>query len=210
MKFLHMAACALLASISLTMNAKKSYIFYADGVEEVEAVATVDALRRAGMEVTTVSVAESPVVTGATGQKLVADSLITEINPAGAEWIIIPGGVPGAPNLHADKAVNDIIIAQWNAGGRVAGICAGPAVVLAPTGILKGKRATCYPGLEQALTDGGATYVKAPVMVDGNLITSEGPATTLDFAKAIIAATLGQQKADETLSSMLLPPTPEE
>ena len=200
-----MAACALLASISLTMNGKNSYIFLADGVEEVEAVATIDALRRAGMEVTTVAVADSPVVTGDTGQKLVADSLIADINPAGAEWIIIPGGVPGAPNLHADKRVNDIITAQWNAGGRVAGICAGPAVVLAPTGILKGLKATCYPGLEQALTDGGATYVKAPVVVDGNLITSEGPATTLSFAKAIIAATLGQAKADEVLSSMLLP-----
>ena len=186
------------------MNAKQSYIFLADGVEEVEAVATVDALRRAGMDVTTVSIADSPVVTGATGQKLVADSLINDINPTDAEWIIIPGGVPGAPNLHADKRVNDIITTHWNAGGRVAGICAGPAVVLAPTGILKGRKATCYPGLQQALIDGGATYVKAPVVVDGTLITSEGPATTLDFAEAIITATLGKEKARETLSGMLL------
>lgn len=204
MKFLHMAALSLLALIPLNMNSKESYIFLADGVEEVEAVATVDALRRAGMEVTTVSIAESPVVTGATGQKLVADSLIADINTAEADWIIIPGGVPGAPNLHANKTVNEIITSHWNAGGRVAGICAGPAVVLAPTGILKGKQATCYPGLEQDLINAGATYVKAPVVVDGKLITSEGPATTLDFAKAIIAATLGQQKADETLSGMLL------
>lgn len=193
-----------ISSISIFMNAKKSYIFLADGVEEVEAVATIDALRRAGMEVVTVAVADSVTVTGATQQKLVADSLISSINTSDAEWIIIPGGVPGAPNLHANAYVNRIIVDQWTKGGRVASICAGPAVVLAPTGILKGKKATCYPGLENDLTAGGATYVKQPVVVDGNLITSEGPATTLQFAKAIIEATLGASKADEVLGSMLL------
>ena len=185
------------------MSAKTSYIFYAGGVEEVEAVATVDALRRAGMEVVTVSIDDNPVVIGATGQKLVADSLISQINPTEADWLIIPGGVPGAPNLHASKAVNDMIVNHWNAGGRIAGICAGPAVVLAPTGILKGMTATCYPGLEKALTNGGATYVKKPVVVDGRLITSEGPGITLEFAKAIIDATLGDKIADETLISMI-------
>ncbi len=196
-------AAALL--ISFNMDAKKSYIFYADGVEEVEAVATVDALRRGGLEVVTVSIEETPVVTGATGQKLVADSLITQIDPTGAEWIIIPGGVPGAPNLHANERVNEIIKQQWAAGGKVAGICAGPAVVLAPTGILKGMKATCYPGLEKDLEDAGATYVKQPVVVDGRLITSEGPGTTLQFAGAIIEATKGAQAATETMDSMLVP-----
>lgn len=204
MKFLRTALLILLGSISLIMNAKKSYIFLADGVEEVEAVATVDALRRAGMDVVTVSITDSNTVTGATGQKLVADTLINGLDTTDADWIIIPGGVPGAPNLHADKTVNDIIVNQWNAGGRVAGICAGPAIVLAPTGILKGKKATCYPGLQDHLTAGGATYEKQPVVVDGNLITSEGPGTTLQFAKAIITATLGEQKADEILGSMLI------
>ncbi len=186
-----------------TMNAKKSYIFYADGVEEVEAVATVDALRRGGLDVVTVSITDSPVVTGATGQKLVADSVIADIDPTGAEWIIIPGGVPGAPNLHACDRVNQIIHDQWGAGGNVGAICAGPAVVLAPTGILKGMKATCYPGLEGTLTAAGATYVKAPVVVDGRLITSEGPGTTLQFAGAIIAAAKGEAAAAHTLASML-------
>ena len=85
------------------------------------------------MDVVTVSINESPEVTGATGQKLVADSVITEVNPEGAEWIIIPGGVPGAPNLHGNAQVNKIIVDQWNAGGGVAAICAGPAIVVAST-----------------------------------------------------------------------------
>ncbi len=191
-------------TIPMMMNAKKSYIFYANGVEEVEAVATVDALRRGGMEVVTVSIEETPEVVGATGQKLVADSLITEINPQDAEWIIIPGGMPGAPNLHANAQVNQIIKDQWLRGGKVAGICAGPAVVLAPTGILKGMKATCYPGLGKEIEAGGGSYVEQPVVVDGRLITSEGPGTTLQFAGAILAATEGQGKSAETLESMLV------
>lgn len=194
----------LLAIISFSMSAKKSYIFLADGVEEVEAVATVDALRRAGIDVVTVSITESPVVKGATSQTLLADTLIGQLDFADADWLIVPGGVPGAPNLHADKAVNNIIKAHAANGGRIASICAGPAVVLAPAGILKGHKATCYPGLEAQLIDGGATYVKTPVVVDGSLITSEGPGTTLQFAKAIITETLGAEKATEVLSSMLL------
>lgn len=204
MKIFTLLACTLLALMPFDMNAKKSFIFLADGVEEVEAVATVDALRRAGMEVVTLSVTDSPIVTGATSQKLVADSLLSQVDLTDADWLIVPGGVPGAPNLHADKDVNDALLGHAAKGGRIAAICAGPAVVLAPIGILKGHKATCYPGLEGQLAAGGVTYEKTPVVVDGDLITSEGPGTTLDFAKAIIAATLGEEKADSTLSGMLL------
>ncbi len=204
MKPINILFSAILATIPVNMNAQKSYIFYADGVEEVEAVATVDALRRAGMDVVTVSIKDTPVVTGATQQKLMADTLISEVDFSDADWLIVPGGVPGAPNLHGDPVVNDVIKRHWNNGRRVAGICAGPAVVLAPIGILKGLKATCYPGLESNLADGGAEYVKEPVVVDGRLITSEGPGTTLQFAGAIITATLGKDKAAEVLSGMLV------
>lgn len=204
MNLFKILATALLALISMNMDAKKSYIFLADGVEEVEAVATVDALRRAGMDVVTVSTTDSPIVKGATSQKLVADTLLDQVDFLDADWLIVPGGVPGAPNLHANKKVNEAIVNHADKGGRIASICAGPAVVLAPTGILKGYKATCYPGLESQLSDGGATYVKSPVVVDGKIITSEGPGTTLEFAKAIITQTLGADKADEVLSSMLL------
>ncbi len=195
---------AVIAALTvMTMKSQKSYIFYADGVEEVEAVATVDALRRGGLEVVTVAVGDSTTVTGATGQKLIADALIGDVDMSDAQWIIIPGGVPGAPNLHANARVNEIIKTQWARGGKIASICAGPAVVLAPTGILKGMKATCYPGLGNDIESAGGTYVEQPVVVDGNLITSEGPGTTLQFAGAIISATLGPDKARETLSSML-------
>lgn len=186
------------------MKSQTSYIFLAPGFEEIEALATVDAMRRAGMKVVEVAVADTKNVTGATGQTVVADSLITEIDPTDAEWIIIPGGQPGADNLHASPKVNEIIKNRFDRGGRIAAICAGPAVVVAPTGILKGKKATCYPGLGDMIESGGGTYVKEAVVVDGNIITSEGPGTTLKFAKAIICASEGEQKASEVLASMLM------
>ena len=185
------------------MKSQTSYIFLAPGFEEIEALATVDAMRRAGMNVVKVAVADTKNVCGATGQTVVADSLISEINPDDAEWIIIPGGQPGADNLHASAAVNEIIKKQFARGGKVASICAGPAVVIAPTGILKGKKATCYPGLGEMIESQGGKYVRQAVVVDGHVITSEGPGTTLKFAKAIISESLGAQKADETLTSML-------
>lgn len=190
--------------MTFTMKSQTSYIFLAPGFEEIEALATADAMRRAGMKVVEVAVADTKTVTGSTGQTVVADSLVTEIDPSDAEWIIIPGGQPGADNLHASPDVNEIIKAQSDRGGKIASICAGPAVVLAPTGILKGKKATCYPGLGNMIESNGGTYEKMPVVIDGNLITSEGPGTTLRFAKAIINASLGRQKADETMASMLV------
>lgn len=189
--------------MTFNMKSQTSYIFLAPGFEEIEALATVDAMRRAGMKIVEVSVTDTKHVTGATGQTVVADSLLTDIDPTDAEWIIIPGGQPGADNLHSSQKVNEIIKNQYERGGKIAAICAGPAVVVAPTGILKGKKATCYPGLGNMTESEGCTYVKEPVVIDGNIITSEGPGTTLMFAKAIISASVGKEKADETLSSML-------
>ena len=186
------------------MKSQTSYVFLAPGFEEIEALATVDAMRRAGMNVVEVAVADTKYVTGATGQTVVADSLIEEIDPGDAEWIIIPGGQPGADNLHASMKVNEIIKNQFDRGGKIAAICAAPAVVIAPTGILKGKKATCYPGLGNMIASEGGTYIKESVVTDGNIITSEGPGTTLKFAKASISASAGEQKADEVLASMLM------
>lgn len=194
---------ALLSICFMTMKAKQSYIFLAPGVEEIEAVATIDALRRADIPIVTVAVDTTLLIKGATGQTIVADSLLSDIDMADADWLIVPGGMPGAPNLHASESVSDKLLAHFSKGGRIASICAGPAIVLAPLGILKGKRATCYPGLGDKIEAGGGIYVKEPVVVDGNIITSEGPGTSLKFAGAIISATVGKQKAEETLASML-------
>ena len=92
----------------MSMEAKQSYIFLAPGVEEIEAMATIDALRRADIPVVAVAVDTVLEIKGATGQTIVADSLIADIDVSDADWLIVPGGVPGAPNLHASKAVNDM------------------------------------------------------------------------------------------------------
>lgn len=199
-------ALSALAIISgtMTMKANTSYIFLAPGVEEVEAVATVDALRRADIEVVTVAVSDNLRIKGATGQTIEADSLISEVNTANADWLIIPGGNPGAQNLFANTDVKEKIMAHYKKNGRIASICAGPAVVLAPLGVLKGKKATCYPGLGEAINSNGGEYVEQTVVVEPNLITSEGPGTTLPFAIEIIRATKGDKVADGVAAGMLV------
>ncbi len=200
---------SVLATLSIIlgtmfMKAQTSYIFLAPGVEEVEATATVDALRRADIPVATVAVADNLQIKGATGQILVADSLISDVNTEDADWLIIPGGDPGAQNLFANSEVKDKIMAHYNKNGRIASICAGPAVVLAPLGVLKGKKATCYPGLGDAINSNGGEYVQQTVVVEPNLITSEGPGTTLPFAIEIIRATKGDKAAETVASGMLV------
>ena len=188
----------------MCMKAKTSYIFLAPGVEEVEATATVDALRRASIDVVTVAVGDNLQIKGATGQTLVADSLISEINADDADWIIIPGGDPGAQNLAANSELKQIVLNHIRKNGRIASICAGPAVVLAPLGVLKGKKATCYPGLGDAINSNGGKYVEQTVVIEPGLITSEGPGTTLPFAIEIIRATKGNQVAESIETGMLV------
>lgn len=197
------AACAVLLS-TLNMSAQKSYIFLAPGVEEVEATATIDALRRAEIPVVTVAVSDNLNIKGATGQTLVADSLISEVNTDDADWLIVPGGDPGAWNLIANQDLKEKILAHYAKGGRFASICAGPAIVLAPLGVLKGKTATCYPGLGDKINSNGGTYEKKTVVVEPNLITSEGPGTTLPFAIEIIRATKGDKTANDIAGAMLV------
>ncbi len=205
MKFMKRALMVLFTVLSfLPMAAKNSYIFLAPGVEEVEATATIDALRRAGMPVVSVAVSNDKQVKGATQQVLVADSLISEVNTEDADWLIVPGGDPGAQNLYANDDVKAKILAHYNKNGRIASICAGPVVVLAPIGVLKDKTATCYPGLGDAINSNGGHYVEQTVVVEPNLITSEGPGTTLPFAIAIIRATLGDAAAESVASGMLV------
>lgn len=198
------AVAAAVISSFITMSAKQSYIFLAPGVEEIEAMATIDALRRAEIPVVAVAVDTTLQIKGATGQTIVADSLISDVNVGDADWLIVPGGVPGAPNLHASAKVSEMLLEHYDKGGRIASICAGPAVVLAPLGILKGKKATCYPGLGDSIDSNGGEYVKEKVVVAPGLITSEGPGTTLPFAIEIIRQTKGDKVADDTAASMIV------
>lgn len=199
-----LALVAILSFCAMTIKAKQSYIFLAPGVEEIEAMATIDALRRAEIPVVAVAVDSTLQIKGATGQTIVADSLISDIDISDADWLIVPGGVPGAPNLHASEAVSRMLLEHFNKGGRIASICAGPAVVLAPLGILKGKKATCYPGLGDQINANGGEYVEEKVVTAPNLVTSDGPGTTLPFAIEIIRQTKGDKVADDTAASMIV------
>lgn len=179
-----------------------SYIFLADGFEEVEALTSVDVMRRAGMPVTTVSINPGLEVTGAHGVTVVADSLFEDNDYSDAEWLVLPGGVPGAPNLAAHKPLCAALRAQNASGGKLAAICASPAVVLAPLGIIKGRQAVCYPGME-AMSD-KVEWGDAPVAVDDNVVTGNGPAAAAPFALTIVAESLGYDKAAEVAAGMLL------
>lgn len=182
---------------------KRSYIFLATGFEETEALATVDVLRRAEMEITIVAIHKDRLVTGSHGITVAADEIMAGADLKDADWFIFPGGLPGATNLAKDTAMAKALKAHFEKGGRIAAICASPGVVLAPLGILDGKKATVYPGFEDALEKGGATPVNNRVVVDGKVITGNGPSSTLPFAYAIVEATLGAEKAKEVSDAML-------
>ena len=180
---------------------KESFVFMADGFEEVEALTCVDVLRRAGMPVTTVSINEDPMVTGAHGVMVVADSVFGDDNYADAEWLVLPGGMPGATNLASHEALCRELVAQDERGGKVAAICASPAIVLAPLGLLDGRDAVCYPGMEAAV--GNARWGGAPVAIAGNVVTGNGPAAAARFALTLVAQSLGQEQADQVAAGML-------
>lgn len=182
---------------------KRSYIFLATGFEEIEALATADVLRRAGIEVSLVSIHKDRIVTGANGITVAADMVMADADLADADWLIFPGGLPGAENLHRDAAVNEALEAHVARGGRVASICAAPALVLAQACVLKGLKATCYPGFEKYLTEGGATPQDARVVVDGKVVTANGPSSALPFAYTIVAETLGHEAAAAVATGML-------
>ena len=179
---------------------KKVYVFLADGFEDVEALIPVDVWRRGGLEVVTVSTTEFPLVQTAHGVNIEADIMFEQGDFSDADLLFLPGGMPGASNLFAHKGVCKAIVDQFAAGKKVAAICASPAVVLAPLGILEGKRATCYPGFEKNLE--GATYTGQLVTVDGNVTTGEGPAAAFPFAYDLLGQLTSPQKANQIAEGM--------
>ncbi len=171
----------------------KVYVFLANGFEDVEALIPVDVLRRGGVEVVTVSVVDdSQVVESAHRVQMVADAMFEDCDFSDADLLMLPGGMPGASNLNDHEGVRRALLAQNAAGRRVAAICAAP-LVLGGLGLLRGKRATCYPGFEQTLE--GATYTGDLCTVDGNVTTGEGPAAAFPFAYSLLA-----QLVDEATS----------
>ena len=176
----------------------RAFVFLADGFEDIEALAPVDILRRGGVEVTTVSVMDEQVVTSAHGVGVVADELFAEVSGelADADLLVLPGGMPGASNLFAHEGLREALVAQSERQGRIAAICAAPAVVLAPLGLLAGKRATCYPGFEQAFDD--CDYTAELVTTDGLVTTACGPGAAMAFGYELLRQ-LGLAEAADAL-----------
>ncbi|MBR6030879.1 MAG: DJ-1/PfpI family protein [Bacteroidaceae bacterium] len=165
------------------------YVFLATGFEDIEAIAPVDIMRRAGLQVQTVSITGENVVTSAHGVGITADMLLPEVDFSQAEMLVLPGGLPGSTNLDACKPLTEAIKRHFETGGAIAAICAAP-LVFGHLGLLQGRRATCYPGVEGELK--GASYTAAIVEQDGNIITGKGPAAAFEFGYTIVDFFLGE------------------
>jgi 4-methyl-5(b-hydroxyethyl)-thiazole monophosphate biosynthesis len=180
---------------------KKVFIFLAEGFEETEAIATIDVLCRGGLDVTSVSISGKREVTGAHGISVIANQLFTETDFSRGAMLVLPGGMPGAANLNAHAGLKSLLKQYADEGKYVAAICAAP-LVLGGLGLLQGKEATSYPGYEDTLT--GATFIKNPVVKDGNILTSRGPGFALHFGLAIVEILQGKDKAHEVAKGLLL------
>ncbi len=177
------------------------YLFLADGFEEIEALTPVDILRRSGKDITTVGVS-GKTVTGAHGITVTADVTINGVSPDpdNVDMLILPGGMPGTKNLGSCEKLNSLLRNAFSAGKYIAAICAAPSIP-GQLGLLEGKRATCYPGFEKYLS--GAVCTEDRVVVDGNMITSRGMGTALDFALTLVSLLDSKEEADRISSSVI-------
>ena len=191
---------------------KGVFVFLADGFEEIEALSTVDILKRGGVDVMTVSHDMEGFVTGAHGitvcPDMTMDHFMAELRPSGTEAtdvLIFPGGLPGAQNLADNDLLIQVMNRHWEDGGTVAAICAAPGLVASKLPDLDGLRFTCYTGFEAAPQAKGGTYTGAPVEVSGRLITGRGPGCAIPFALAVLARIAGEETAARVRAGLLLP-----
>lgn len=169
----------------------------ADGFEEIEAFSTISILRSAGIGVETVGVVGS-VITGAHGVRVMVDNRLNSVKADNYDGIVIPGGSRGCDNLTKAKVVLDMIKQLNERGKLVAAICYAP-LILAKAGVLDNRKATIYPGLEKELP-----YPRAnKVVIDGNIITSQGPGTSIDFALSIVEFFMGKKKAENLRAGLV-------
>lgn len=177
---------------------KRVAVFLAEGMEEIEALTVVDLLYRAGIPCETVSITNSNVATSSHDVSIVCDREIgdTRFDFDDYDMIVLPGGMPGTTNLGECEDLTDQVRRFAADGRQVAAICAAPTI-LAKLGLLEGRRATCFPNLQDVLVENGATLVQDEVVVDGNITTSKGMGTAIPFGLVIVAHYLGQQTADD-------------
>lgn len=180
-------------------------MFLANGFEEVEALAPVDILRRGNAEVSTVAIGPDRQVTGAHGITVVADLTFDEARSefSDADFLMLPGGLPGASNLASFTPLCDLLQAHAAADKHIAAICASPGMVLGSLGIVDGKHFTCYPGFEKYAPEGLYDNEKR-VVINGNIITGNGPSSAIPFGLAVLAAVTDQANADKVAAAMLV------
>ncbi|MCH5296977.1 MAG: DJ-1/PfpI family protein [Ruminococcus sp.] len=174
------------------------YVFLADGFEEVEALAPVDMLRRAKLDVKTVGVTGIE-VTGSHNVTVKADIALSEINLDNIEGVILPGGMPGTVNLEKSQGVIDAVKYAYENEKIVAAICAAPSI-LGHLGYLEGRKATCFPGFDTELK--GAEYTAAHTEIDGNVITAKGAGCAVEFGHAIVSKAISKEAADKVIGDM--------
>ena len=169
---------------------KKVYIFLADGFEDIEGLTVVDLMRRADIDIKTVSIKKSKEITTSHGITMLTDLTFAETDFTDADMLVLPGGMPGTKYLNEYQPLRDLLADFYKKGGKVAAICAAPTV-LASLGFLEKRKATAYPSCMEGLA------------VDGNVTTSRGLGTAVDFALSLIGQLLGEKKADEIAESVV-------
>lgn len=190
---------------------KGVYIFLANGFEEIEALATLDVLRRGGVDVKTVSVLYDKFVTGSHKTTVVADMTYGEFKAEvqldgtdESDVMIFPGGMPGTRNLAENGEIVNFMRLHYAEGGAVAAICAAPGLVVSQLPSLQGKHFTCFDGFEDAPVARGGIYEQKPAVRDGNLITGRGAGCAVEFGLAILAHLKGEEAAAAVRHSLML------
>ena len=179
----------------------KAVLFFADGTEECEALLVADLLRRAKVEVIIASAMGRRALVSSHGIHLNADALAEDVDYSDVDMVILPGGIPGTPNLAENKTVTDTCVSFAKAGKKVAAICAAP-FILGELDLLEGRHATCFPGFEKSFPEGAYTGEK--VTQDGNIITASGMAQSLPFALELLRTIAGDKAVEKVAEGIQL------
>jgi 4-methyl-5(b-hydroxyethyl)-thiazole monophosphate biosynthesis len=188
--------------MSVSASEHKVALFLANGCETIEALTVADILYRAGIPCTKVSVNSTPVVVTSHNVTVVANTTVDHLDWDSFDMLVLPGGIPGTPNLKACAPLMEQVARFHRKGKMIAAICAAPSI-FAQLGLLKGVRATCNPSVESILLDGGADLVRENAVTTGNIITSRAMGTAIPFALAIVKYYLGDGAASYIKSNIL-------
>ncbi|WP_237057459.1 DJ-1 family glyoxalase III [Microbulbifer sediminum] len=190
----------------MTEQQKRVLLPVADGSEEIEAVTIIDVLRRAGAQVTVASVMASETITASRGVVITADCRLAECEPRRWDLVVLPGGMPGAAHLAADRQLMEIVRKQLRDGGWLGAICAAPAVVLGRHGLLAEREATCHESFREELRAQALVARGEKVVRDRNLVTSQAPGTAMAFALELVACLYSEKQRQTVATPMAVGP----